>query len=80
VKFLTAGRANDVRIILYLFKAPTGPSPGAIAKVFVNSPQRDDDGEYFYGVLPPPFSTRELNRVRLLPMSKQSPYLRRSQS
>jgi hypothetical protein len=47
VKFLTAGRANDVRIFLYLFKAPTGPSAGAIAKVFVNSPQRDDDGEYF---------------------------------
>jgi hypothetical protein len=54
LKFLTAGRANDVRIILYLFKAPSGPSGGDIAKVFVNSPQRDDDGEYFYGVLRPP--------------------------
>ena len=36
------------------FKAPSGPAPGDIAKVFMNSPQRDDDGEYFYGVLPTP--------------------------
>jgi hypothetical protein len=54
LKFLTAGRANDVRITLYLFKAPSGPAAGDIAKVFMKSPQRDDDGEYFYGVLPPP--------------------------
>ena len=27
---------------------------GDIAKVFMKSPQHDDDGEYFYGVLPPP--------------------------
>jgi len=54
LKFLTAGRADDVRITLYLFKAPTGPAAGDIAKVFMKSPQRDDDGEYFYGVLPPP--------------------------
>jgi hypothetical protein len=54
LKFLTAGRADDVRVTLYLFKAPSGPAAGDIANVFVNSPQRDDDGEYFYGVLPPP--------------------------
>ena len=54
LKFLSAGQADDVRITLYLFKAPDGPSPGDITKVFVKSPQRDDDGEYFYGVLPPP--------------------------
>jgi hypothetical protein len=54
LKFLTPGRADDVRFALYLFKAPSGPAAGDIAKVFVNSPQRDDDGEYFYGVLPPP--------------------------
>jgi hypothetical protein len=54
LKFLSAGQADDVRITLYLFKSPDGPSAGDITKVFVKSPQRDDDGEYFYGVLPPP--------------------------
>ena len=54
LKFLNAGRADDVRITLYLFKAPSGPAAGDITKVFVKSPQRDDDGEYFYGLLPPP--------------------------
>ena len=54
LKFLTAGRADDVRVTLYLFKAPSGPATGDIAKVFMKSPQRDDDREYFYGVLPPP--------------------------
>jgi hypothetical protein len=54
LKFLTAGRADDVRITLYLFKAPSGPATGDIAKVFMKSPQHEDDGEYFYGVLPPP--------------------------
>ena len=39
---------------LYLFKAPSGPAPGDIAKVFMNLPKQDDDGEYFYGVLPAP--------------------------
>ena len=51
LKFLTPGRADDVRITLYLFKAPSGPANGDIEKVFM---QHDDDGEYFYGVLPPP--------------------------
>jgi len=54
LKFLAAGHANDVRITLYFFKAPSGPAAGEITKVFMKSPQRDDDGEYFYGVLPPP--------------------------
>jgi hypothetical protein len=54
LEFLTAGRADDVRITLDLFKAPSGPAAGDITKVFMKSPQRDDDGEYFYGVLPPP--------------------------
>lgn len=54
LKFLTAGHADGVRITQYLFKAPSGPADGDIAKVFMKSPQRDDDGEYFYGVLPPP--------------------------
>jgi hypothetical protein len=53
LKFLTAGRTDDVRVTLYLFKSPSGPDAGDIAKVFMKSPQRDDDGEYFYGVLPP---------------------------
>jgi hypothetical protein len=54
LKILDAGHADDVRITLYLFKAPSGPARGDIAKVFMTSPQRDDDGEYFYGVLPTP--------------------------
>jgi hypothetical protein len=59
LKCLTAAHADDVRITLYLFKAPSGPTPGDIAKVFMNSPQQDDDGEYFYGVLPPPSQPTE---------------------
>jgi hypothetical protein len=54
LQFLTSGHANDVQITLYLFKAPSGPAPGDISKVFMKSPQQDDDGEYFYGVLPAP--------------------------
>ncbi len=54
LKVLTTAHASDVRITLYLFKAPSGPAPGDITKVFMRSPQRDDDGEYFYGVLPAP--------------------------
>jgi len=54
LKALHAAHANDVRITLYLFKAPSGPSAGDITKVFMNSPQQADDGEYFYGALPPP--------------------------
>jgi hypothetical protein len=54
LKFLGAQRVDDVRITLYLFKAPSGPDAGDIEKVFMKSPQHDDDGEYFYGVLPPP--------------------------
>ena len=55
LKFLSAARrADDVRITLYLFKAPDGPAAGDITKVFMKSPQRDDDGQYFYGLLPSP--------------------------
>jgi len=56
LKFLAAGHADDVRITLYLFGAPSGPASSDITKVFMKSPQRDDDGQYFYGVLPPPSS------------------------
>jgi hypothetical protein len=55
LEFLTTAHADDVRITLYLFKAPSGPAAGDIEKVFIRSPQRDDDGEYFYGVLPASF-------------------------
>src|ERR1700757_4356698 len=54
LKFLTTGLANDVRITLFVFKAASGPAAGAIAKVFMNPPQPDAAGEYFYGMLPPP--------------------------
>ena len=54
LKILTAGHADNVEITLYLFKALSGPAAGDITKIFMNSPQRDDDGQYFYGVLPAP--------------------------
>jgi hypothetical protein len=54
LKVLHAEHADNVSITLYLFKAPSGPAAGDIAKVFMNSPQQPDDGEYFYGVLPAP--------------------------
>ena len=54
LKILNAGRADEVRIALYLFKADSGPATGDITKVFINSPREDDDGQFFYGVLPPP--------------------------
>jgi len=59
LKFSTPDHANDVRITLSLFKAPSGPAAGDISKVFMNSPQKDDDGEYFYGVLPSPSQPAE---------------------
>jgi hypothetical protein len=54
LKVLTAARADNVRITLYLFKASSGPAAGDIEKVFMNSPQQDDDGQFLYGVLPTP--------------------------
>jgi len=57
LKFVTAGRADDVRITLDLFKAPRGPAAGDISKVFMKSPERDDDGRFFYGELPAPSRT-----------------------
>ena len=58
LKILDAAHADNVSITLYLFKAPSGPAAGDIAKVFVSLPQKDDDGEYFYGRLPPPSQPR----------------------
>ena len=54
LKKLREARAANVRIALYLFKAASGPDLGDITKVFIRSPQQQDDGENFYGVLPPP--------------------------
>ena len=54
LKIPHAAHADNARITLYLFKARSGPAAGDIAKVFMKSPQQDDDGEYFYGVLPAP--------------------------
>ena len=54
LKILTTGHADDVEITLYLFKARSGPAAGDITKIFMKSPQLDDDGEYFYGVVPAP--------------------------
>ena len=54
LKVLTPGRADNVQIALYLFKAPNGPDVDDIEKIFMKSPQQDDDGQFFYGALPPP--------------------------
>jgi hypothetical protein len=54
LKFLNPGEANDVRISLHLFKDSGGPAAGDISKVFMKSPQQDDDGQFFYGALPAP--------------------------
>jgi hypothetical protein len=54
IKILNPGHADDVRIALYLFKAPSGPASGDIEKIFMKSPQQDDDGQFLYGVLPAP--------------------------
>ena len=59
LKILTAGRADNVEIALYLFKAPSGPAAGDITKIFMKSPQRDDDGQFFYGLLPAPSQPAE---------------------
>ena len=54
LKYINPGHPDDVRITFYLFKSPSGPGNADIAKIFMKSPQRDDDGQYFYGVLPAP--------------------------
>src|SRR3954454_4641860 len=51
---LRAGRGDDVRITLDLFKAPSGPAAGDIMKVFMRSPPQEDDGKCLYGALPAP--------------------------
>lgn len=51
---LHPGSADKVSIALYLFKANSGPANGDITKIFMNSPHQEDDGQFFYGVLPPP--------------------------
>jgi hypothetical protein len=54
LKVLTPGHADNVQIALYLFKAPNGPAIDDIEKIFMRSPQQDDDGQFLYGVLPDP--------------------------
>jgi len=54
LRILNAGHADDVRIALYLFKAPSGPAQGDVEKIFMKSPRQDDDGQFLYGALPAP--------------------------
>ena len=54
LKVLAPGRADNVQIALYLFKAPSGPAPDDIEKIFMKSPKQEDDGQFFYGALPAP--------------------------
>jgi hypothetical protein len=63
VAVLLFPKTGVLRIHLGSMVLSVVPSTGDIATVFMKSPQQDDDGEYFYGVLPPPFSTTRLNRA-----------------
>jgi hypothetical protein len=54
LSIMHVGHADNVQIALYLFKAPSGPSAGDVEKVFMKSPRQEDDGQFFYGVLPAP--------------------------
>jgi len=58
LKSLSPAPADNVSITLYLFEAKSGPANGDITKVFMNSPHQEDDGQFFYGVLPPPSRPR----------------------
>lgn len=54
LEFLQPEHATDVRITLYLFEPKVDRAVRDISKVFMHSPGREDDGQYFYGPLPPP--------------------------
>ena len=73
-KVLRAVHADNVRITLYLFKARSAPAAGDIANVFINSPHQDNDGEYFYGVLPAPSRPAKLTLPRLRTESRLQGY------
>jgi hypothetical protein len=48
------GIPEVIEITLYLFADSTGSAGTNVTKVFTPQPSRDDDGHFFYGVLPPP--------------------------
>jgi hypothetical protein len=73
LEVLTAGHANNVRITLYLFKASSGPAAGDIAKVFINSPHQDDDGEYSTAASPS-FPTCQMTVAQLRTESRLQGY------
>jgi hypothetical protein len=54
LRIMDVAHADNVQIALYLFKAESGPASGDVTKVFMNSPRQEDDGQFFYGVLPAP--------------------------
>ena len=54
LKFLARDAPMTCALHYIFSRLRVGLMAGDIAKVFMKSPQRDDDGEYFYGVLPPP--------------------------
>ncbi|MFL6584439.1 MAG: hypothetical protein ACJ8KU_07965 [Chthoniobacterales bacterium] len=54
LQILHKAPADDVEITLELFQAPSGPASGDVEKIFMKSPRTEDDGQFFYGALPPP--------------------------
>jgi hypothetical protein len=51
---VNAGDANEISITLYLFKDEDGSAPYNIFKVYEGEVRVEDDGEYYYGLLPAP--------------------------
>ena len=60
LKFLTAGQADDVRITLYLFKAPSGPAAGDIDKSLYEVAAAGRRRRVFLRSAAATFATREL--------------------
>lgn len=54
IKWLKAGVPEKIEITLYLFADNTGSAGQDVTKIFTTHPTRDDDGQYFYELLPPP--------------------------
>lgn len=54
LKWVKAGLPEQVEITLYLFADSIGSAGKDVIKIFTAQPAREDDGHYFYGVLPPP--------------------------
>ncbi|GHN01184.1 hypothetical protein WSM22_26730 [Cytophagales bacterium WSM2-2] len=45
---------KDVELSFYLFKNEEGPSSNDVSKIYKTKIDTDDDGHFFYAILPPP--------------------------